>query len=311
MYHGESHKSVKLKQSSRTITYGDDTLLKIKNPSMIDSCPSLNIALRSLSLILSNEYLLMNFTSHFIPYDKYDGKFQTFVPISIMELMKRTFTNANIPKIIFSTDDLFDPPIVCAVYGCYKGRENEADIDIIYLNNELITQSKMNDDPETIIKYGSVILFTILHELGHWAFHHFSCAMDHDIWTPKGVLMQEAGEAIEHLIFGFKMQHYGPHEPKFIIDDLVTEYNGSTRIVSVKYLKTLFQSATYQNIKGSSDLQLSIIKLRDSLILQEELAKYSYKRVFNPIDEPVLSATVNTGGTQTGKRIFNSCDRTH
>ena len=29
--------------------------------------------------------------------------------------------------------------------------------------------------------------------------------------------MEEAGEAIEFLIFGFRMQHYGPEEPTFMV----------------------------------------------------------------------------------------------
>jgi hypothetical protein len=32
-----------------------------------------------------------------------------------------------------------------------------------------------------------------------------------------GILMEEAGEAVEFLMFGFKIQHYGPEEPKYIV----------------------------------------------------------------------------------------------
>jgi hypothetical protein len=32
-----------------------------------------------------------------------------------------------------------------------------------------------------------------------------------------GVLMEEAGEAVEFFMFGFKIQHYGPEESKYIV----------------------------------------------------------------------------------------------
>jgi hypothetical protein len=47
------------------------------------------------------------------------------------------------------------------------------------------------------------------------------------------------------------------------------------------------------------------------ITLQEELSKYNYKCVFNPIDELVLNATTDTIGNETGKRIFNSRDKKH
>ncbi len=56
------------------------------DPAVIDTCPPLNIALRSLSIILSNEYLLTNFTTHFIPYEEYTGKF----PVNLRKQYQRT-----------------------------------------------------------------------------------------------------------------------------------------------------------------------------------------------------------------------------
>ena len=50
-----------------SITFGLDH-------TIIDSCPALNIALRSISIILSNENLT-NFAPHFLPYEEYDGRF--------------------------------------------------------------------------------------------------------------------------------------------------------------------------------------------------------------------------------------------
>ncbi len=66
--------------------------------------------------------------------------------------------------------------------------------------------------------------------------------MDHDLATPKGtisffsvdiliffgficlgVLMEEAGDAIEFLLFGFRIQHYGPQHPKFMVIDRILD----------------------------------------------------------------------------------------
>jgi len=84
------------------------------------------------------------------------------------------------------------------------------------------------------VKYAALILFTILHEFGHWAFFKFSCNLNAEHHTPcgktreefyivfvlifynlLGVLMEEAGNAIEHLLFGFRIRHYGAVHPKF------------------------------------------------------------------------------------------------
>ncbi|CAF1021810.1 unnamed protein product, partial [Rotaria magnacalcarata] len=212
-----------LSTMSNTIDIGNFCDLPLYNltfrldTTVIDSCPPLNIALRSTSTILSNEHLLTNFATHFLPFKEHDGRFPSSVPSYIMEKMKMTFTNANVPTIILSSEEFLDVPITCAIYGSYKGRQRENDVNIIYLNKELIDCSKLSDLPQDIIKYASIILFTILHKLGHWTFHYFSCALDHDLATPKGVLMEEAGEAVEFLMFGFKIQHYGPQEPKYMV----------------------------------------------------------------------------------------------
>ncbi len=51
--------------------------------------------------------------------------------------MKTTFTSSNLPTILLSVDVFIDIPVSCATYGCYKGRQKESDIDIIYLNQEV------------------------------------------------------------------------------------------------------------------------------------------------------------------------------
>ena len=45
---------------------------------LIESYPALNVALRALSKILSNDHLLVNFSAHFIPFREYTG----FFPVS-------------------------------------------------------------------------------------------------------------------------------------------------------------------------------------------------------------------------------------
>jgi hypothetical protein len=52
------------------------------DPAVINSRPSWSIALRSISLILTNEHIMSNFAPHFIPYDEYDGDF----PVSFEKL---------------------------------------------------------------------------------------------------------------------------------------------------------------------------------------------------------------------------------
>ena len=50
------------------LTFGLDEIL-------IESSPALNVALRALSKILSNDHLLVNFSAHFIPFREYTGLF--------------------------------------------------------------------------------------------------------------------------------------------------------------------------------------------------------------------------------------------
>jgi hypothetical protein len=82
----------------------------------------------------------------------------------------------------------------------------------------------------------------------------------------------------------------------------------STTKNKISFLYKLF---IILGIKDSTSLILPIKQLKNLVILQEELSKYNYKRVFNPIDEPVLNATTDKIGNHRGKRVFNSCDKTH
>jgi hypothetical protein len=52
-------------------------------------------------------------------------------------------------------------------------------------------------------------------------------------------------------------------------------------------------------------------QLLEALVLQEELLKFNFKRVFSPADEPVLQ--VETTGTclPPGKRIFDQHDKNY
>jgi hypothetical protein len=51
--------------------------------------------------------------------------------------MKNTFTTTNISSMILLDDDNFELSISCALYECYRVRENEADTEIIYLNKQV------------------------------------------------------------------------------------------------------------------------------------------------------------------------------
>ena len=99
---------------------------------------------------------------------------------------------------------------------------------------QILVCSKSATDVDEQIKYACVLLFTILHELGHWSFFKFSCGLDEEKHTPcgelrwefdfvfilvsciqLGILMEEPWDAIETLLFGFRMQHYGASYPEF------------------------------------------------------------------------------------------------
>ena len=86
------------------------------------------------------------------------------------------------------------------------------------------------------VKYAALVLFTMLHELGHWTFFKYACNLSKEKRTPcgrlrvefyivfflisyilLGILMEESGDAIEHLVFGFRIQHYGAADPKFLV----------------------------------------------------------------------------------------------
>ncbi|CAM4836924.1 unnamed protein product, partial [Rotaria magnacalcarata] len=279
------------------------------NEILIETYPALNIALCALSKILTNDYLLTNFRAHFVPFYEYTGILPNNVPETIINQIRGAFTQSTIPSVILQQDELIITPVSCAAYGNYLGRKKESDINLIYLNKELVECSKASDHPNDVIKYGALILFTIIHELGHWSFHHFACNMDHDLAAPKGVLMEEAGEAIEFLLFGFRIQHYGPELPKFRIDEVVTKFNKSYRIIPSDYLKKLFQESTYTNVKDQLSLKISIKELRETIVLNEELMKFNLKRVFDPTDEPTLHVPTTGALIQSGKRIFDPRDK--
>ncbi|UJR19532.1 hypothetical protein I4U23_022662 [Adineta vaga] len=233
--------------------------------AFVEAPPALNIALCALSQILTNNHLMMNIL--------------TEISESVRNRIKNTFTQTNLPSTVFQDEELLIAPVSCAIYGSYLGREKETDTEIIYINRQLIEYSKMNNHPTDVIRYGAVLRFSILRELGHWSFHHFACNMDHDLETPKGVLMEEAGDAIEFLLFGFRIQHYGPEHPKLMIDEIVTKFNRSYRIIPLDYLKSLFEENTYA--------------------------------IFNPINEPTLQLTTNHTYIPTGKRIFDPHDKNY
>ncbi|CAF0755261.1 unnamed protein product [Didymodactylos carnosus] len=204
--------------------------------------------------------------------------------------MKTVFTEKSLPSVIIQEDNDFPVSMPCAVYGAYCGREHEENEEKIYVNKEIIECSQYAFERKDVVKYAAIILFTIIHEIGHWSFHHFACNMDHDLATPKGVLMEEAGEAIEFLLFGFRIQHYGPEDPKFMV--IGTEFDN--------------------NLENHTSLTIPITLLVKATVLDEELMKFTFKRVFNAVDEPTLiAATANSVTDNSRKRVFNPCDKTY
>ncbi|CAF3190359.1 unnamed protein product, partial [Rotaria sp. Silwood2] len=241
------------------------------------------------------------------------------VPQSVLIQIKQTFTETNLPRIIFQEHSKLVTVNDCSVYGLYNGRQCEEDEDIIYLNKQvgiiffellILESSTLAQNLTYLEKYAAVILFTILHEIGHWAFFKFSCRFDEEKTTPCGILMEESGDAIEHLIFGFRIQHYGAKHPEFHIDDIVTKTSGMRqyRIVPDIYLHSLFDVETYKNITNSASLKIKNDSLMTGLVLDEELLRCQEKRVFDPVDELKLYPP-STFQKQTEKIIFESCDK--
>lgn len=59
-----------------------------------------------------------------------------------------------------------------------------------------------------------------------------------------------------------------------------------------------------------SSLRIPIQTLLDAAILDEQLKKFSLKRVFNPMDEPIfVPPEVNAGENKNRKRVFASNDK--
>ncbi|CAF4018963.1 unnamed protein product [Rotaria sp. Silwood1] len=147
--------------------------------------PIINMALLALTKILQNDHLQKNFYPHFIPIDQYQYDYPKQVPESIRAQIKQVFTDENLPRVIFQDDSQLFAINDCSVYGLYNGRLLEQDENIIYVNKESVPSLAENMDQQ--VKYAALILFTILHELGHWTFYKFSCNLDEGKHTPCDV----------------------------------------------------------------------------------------------------------------------------
>ena len=55
---------------------------------------------------------------------------------------------------------------------------------------QILIRSKAADGSSEKFKYAALVLFTILHELGHWAFFKFACNLNEEKYTPCGKLGQ-------------------------------------------------------------------------------------------------------------------------
>ncbi|CAF2079975.1 unnamed protein product [Rotaria magnacalcarata] len=166
---------------------------------------------------------------------------------------------------------------------------------------------------ESTRKYAALILFTVIHEVGHWTFFKFSCDLNEEKHSPCGILMEEPGDAIECFLFGFRIQHYGAAHPKLQIDDIIMKTSGMRqyRIVPDEYLQSLFQAKTdegdllKENISWMSIIlnvlvviDLSSLRIQkevilSSRVLDEEQMKFQEKRVFDATDEFQLFARSN------------------
>jgi hypothetical protein len=50
------------------------------------------------------------------------------------------------------------------------------------------------------VKYAALVLFTILHELGHWAFFKFGCNLNKEHHTPCGKMRKEFYIVFSHFL---------------------------------------------------------------------------------------------------------------
>ncbi|CAF1605229.1 unnamed protein product [Rotaria magnacalcarata] len=278
---------------------------------LMNHYPIIKMSLTALTNILRNRHLQKNFIPHFTPIEEYRYDFPNDEPQSILSQINQVFTETNLPTIIFQEDSQLGAVNDCSAYGLYNGRKSQADEDIIYVNKQILESSTLSGSLDYLEKYAAIVLFSMLHEIGHWAFFKFACRLNKEKVTPCGILMEESGDAIEHLIFGFRIQHYGATHPKFHIDDIVTKTSSMRqyRIVPNKYLHSLFEAETYTGIINSASLKITNESLMSSPVLDEELMKFQNKRVFDPVDEPKLCPTRTFFQKETEKRVFEPCDK--
>lgn len=57
--------------------------------------------------------------------------------------MKKVFADKTLPSIVLQEDHNFSLSTTCAVYGAYRGRENEAEENTIWLNKQVRSSMKI------------------------------------------------------------------------------------------------------------------------------------------------------------------------
>ena len=57
--------------------------------------------------------------------------------------MKKIFADKALPSVVLQEDHSFSLPTTCAVYGAYRGRENEAEENTICLNKQVTSSMKI------------------------------------------------------------------------------------------------------------------------------------------------------------------------
>jgi len=108
------------------------------------------------------------------------------------------------------------PPIIMlSVLRAHQLGETRMDEDgqFIHINEQLVINAKM--EKRHWAAYGFVIGASILHELGHWKFQKYACLKHVAAKTPPtSPLKGEAGDAVEHFLFGGSVFFAGPYVTK-------------------------------------------------------------------------------------------------
>ncbi|CAF4502624.1 unnamed protein product, partial [Rotaria socialis] len=99
---------------------------------------------------------------------------------SVLNQIKHVLTDKHLPNVIFQEDSKLFEVNNCSIYGLYNEQVREEDEHVTYINKDAIGR---------IFK--------------------FSCNLNEEKHNPCDILMEESGDAIECLLFGFRIQRHG------------------------------------------------------------------------------------------------------